>query len=440
MTRVLVPALAAVVLGAGAAAGAGVSPDPKDLVISQGDLAKARDLVRQLGSEAYRDREEAHAELTRMGRLARPALLDAAGTDPDPEVRFRCSRLLPKAAADDLKARLDTFLADTEGKYRHDLPGWDKFAAAARDTWRVLGHPVGADRGLDEKARQLFIEVVKSPYNVELLRALDRTPAEAGRAVADRRMQLYAQINGQRQFRGGVVTPPQPLTLPDVACLLLAEAATPTSDIPRGGPFSYVTGVTFLQQGGAATSALSAGAGVPHAEAYRRIVARWMETREDPNDLNQLSYVAGQMLRNFPQSTPLLRRIITTDAVQGYAKGEAIRALIQGANGKNEVPFVTRLLTNETLATTVWFGGPNPNQNQQHQCLVRDVALAHLVTLSGQKMDEYGFKAPPGQVPVAAQLHSYAFTSDRDRAAGMVKYGFWRLKQELKDPAAAEKK
>ncbi|MBA4065070.1 MAG: hypothetical protein C0501_15415 [Isosphaera sp.] len=438
MTRALVSALAAVGLWAGGAAG--VSPDPKDLVISQGDLAKARDLIRQLGSEAYRDREEAHAELTRMGRLARPALLEAAGSDPDPEVRFRCSRLLPKAAADDLKARLDTFLADTEGKYRHDLPGWDKFVAATRETWRVFGHPVWADKSGDDKARQLFIEVVKTPYNVELLRALDRTPAEAGRAVADRRMQLYAQINQRNNFRGGVMPPPQPITLPDVACLILAETVTPAADVPRAGPFSYVTGVTFLQQGGPATSALSANSGLPHAEAYRRIVGRWMETREEPNDLAQLCYVAGQLLRNFPQSTPLLRRIVATDAVQGYAKGEAIRALVQGPNGgKNEIPFVTRLLTNETLATTVWFGG-GPNQNQQYQCLVRDVALAHLVTLTGQRMEDYGFKAPNGQVPVAAQLHSYAFTSDRDRAAAMVKYGFWRLKQELKDPAAEPKK
>src|SRR5205823_8243628 len=101
------------VVGAAGAA----SPDPKDLAIPAHELSRAKDLVRKLSSEVYREREQAHEELVKMGRLAKPVLAEAAGTDPDPEVRFRCARLLPKAAADDLKARIDAFLADTEGKY-----------------------------------------------------------------------------------------------------------------------------------------------------------------------------------------------------------------------------------------------------------------------------------------------------------------------------------
>ncbi|MCI0700811.1 MAG: hypothetical protein L0241_06995, partial [Planctomycetia bacterium] len=105
------------------------SPDPKSLTIPQEELSKARELVQQLGSEKYSEREEAQRELAAMGRLARPALLDGVSGDPDPEIRLRCQTLLPKANADDLKARLETFLADTEGKYEHDLPGWNKLRA-----------------------------------------------------------------------------------------------------------------------------------------------------------------------------------------------------------------------------------------------------------------------------------------------------------------------
>jgi hypothetical protein len=139
MTRLL----AILVGGLCAAAASGASPDPKDLVIPPEELSKARELVRKLGSEVFREREDAHAELTRMGRKARQALLEAVGSDPDPEVRFRCSRLLPKAGADDLRARLDTFLADTEGKYDHDLPGLKQYRKAVgndektvRCSWR----------------------------------------------------------------------------------------------------------------------------------------------------------------------------------------------------------------------------------------------------------------------------------------------------------------
>ena len=50
---------------------AAASPDPKDLAIPPQELSQARELVQQLGSEVYREREEAQAELAKMGRLAR---------------------------------------------------------------------------------------------------------------------------------------------------------------------------------------------------------------------------------------------------------------------------------------------------------------------------------------------------------------------------------
>src|SRR5262249_9169484 len=91
----------------------GASPDPKDLALPRDELSKACAMFRQLGNEVYREREAAQVDLSKMGRLAKQALAEGATTDADPEVRLRCNRLLPKAAADDLKARIDTFLADT---------------------------------------------------------------------------------------------------------------------------------------------------------------------------------------------------------------------------------------------------------------------------------------------------------------------------------------
>ena len=89
---------------------AAASPDPKTLTVPAQELSKARELVHQLGSEQFADREKAELELAKMGRLARPALLEGVNTDPNPEVRSRCSDLLPKATALDLKARIEVFL------------------------------------------------------------------------------------------------------------------------------------------------------------------------------------------------------------------------------------------------------------------------------------------------------------------------------------------
>jgi hypothetical protein len=174
-------------------------------------------------------------------------------------------------------------------------------------------------------------------------------------------------------------------------------------------------------------------ASTPHSDAYKLIVGKWMESRDDLQDLNQLAYAAGQNLRNFKESVPLLRRIVSTEGVYGYAKGQALMFLIQ-QRGKEEQPFLKTLLTNDTLVTSVWFGGNVPNQQPvQHQCLLRDVALAMLITQTGQQMKDYGYAFPPGVIPNNQNIGygNYAFPTDEARAAAMVKFGFWQLKQSL---------
>ncbi len=413
MTRVL-----ALILGGLCAIPAmGVSPDPKDLAIPPQELSKARDLIRRLGSEAYREREEAQTELARMGRLARPVLLEAVGSDPDPEVRFRCSRLLPRAGVEDLKARIDTYLADADGKFEHDLPGLKQFRKQV---------------GTDKADRELFVEIIKSSHNIDLLQALDRTPAEAGRAISDRRMTLYSRLNNR--IVGGRVQPPPQIPLPDIACLLLAESVVPSKDIPRGGMWSFVTGITFVQQ--PSSMAGITNNGTPHSAGYRKIIGKWLETRDDVQDLNQLAYTVGQNLSTFKESEPLLRKIVMTEGVYGYAKGQALMFLVQ-KYGKDERNFLQKLLTNETLVTTVWFGAVN-NQAVQHQCLLRDVALAMLIKQTKQDMKDYGYVFPQGFVGDQIGYGNYAFPSDEARGRAMVKFGFWRLKQSFKAPAKSE--
>jgi hypothetical protein len=399
----------------------GASPDPKDLAIPPQEISKARDLIRRLGSEVYREREEAQADLAKMGRLARPALLEAAAGDPDPEVRFRCSRLLPKAGAEDLKARLETFLADTECKYDHNLPGLKPFRKIA---------------GSDKESRDLFVEIIKSPYNLELLQMLEKSPAEAGRAISDRRMVMWSVVQPPRNF--GRVQPQQQVPLPDIACLILAETAVPSKDIPRNNMWNHISGVQFLNQE-SSVSAINKSS-TPHSEAYKRIVAHWLDSREDAMDLTNITYYLGQNVRGFKEYVPLLRRIVTTEGVVGYARAMALTQLIQQQQGKEEIVLLKSLLTNDTVATTVFFGNvPNPNQvPMQLQCLIRDVALANLIAHNGLQMSDYGYKFVNNatQNGKTVNFGFYAFPNDETRNAAMVKFAFWRMKQGGKEPTA----
>lgn len=156
------------------------SPDPKSLAVPPEELSKARELVRKLGSEVFVEREDAERDLAAMGRAARPALLDGVSVDPDPEIRARCRTLLPKATAAEMKVRLETFLADTEGKYEHDLPGWNKLRTVVRGDWTMLGWTFTARPGADKAARELFVEFLNAPGGRKLLTALGAgTPTSA---------------------------------------------------------------------------------------------------------------------------------------------------------------------------------------------------------------------------------------------------------------------
>jgi hypothetical protein len=165
-----------------------------------------------------------------------------------------------------------------------------------------------------------------------------------------------------------------------------------------------------------------------------------MDSRDDLQDLNQLAYLAGQQLAGLPESERLLRRIATTEGVQGYAKAQAMRFLAQ--TGKwDELPFLMKLMGDETLVTQVNCGvGRGVGQPQIHPCLVRDVALAYLIQISGQKMKDYGFSFAPGYIEAQQQFNygNFAFASEEVRRAATVKFAFWLFNRGLRDPGAKD--
>ena len=50
--------------------------------------------------------------------------------------------------------------------------------------------------------------------------------------------------------------------------------------------------------------------------------------------------------------------------------------------GKEEVPFLKTLMGNDAMLQQVWFGRPN-GQAEMHSCLMKDAALAYLISQSG---------------------------------------------------------
>jgi cell wall-associated NlpC family hydrolase len=136
------------------------------------------ELVKQLGNDSYRIREQAQRKLLKIGLLARKALVSGL-KNPDLEIRLRARRLLAQVVEEEFEGRLAAFIADVNGTKDHDLPGWKRY----RDS-------VGNTR----MARSLFVAMIRE--EMALLQAFETgTQLETTFSNRVRALQPYSSIN-----------------------------------------------------------------------------------------------------------------------------------------------------------------------------------------------------------------------------------------------------
>jgi hypothetical protein len=386
-------------------------PDPKSLRVPPEELSKARELVQRLGSEEYVERETAERDLAAMGRLARVALLDGVNLDPDPEVRARCRGLLPRANAEEMNARLDAFMADAEGKYEHDLPGWNKLRAVVRGEWKVLGATFAARPDTDKAARALFIEFIKAPSGKQLLTALGGPPAELGQMVAARKTELY-----QAKYPRLSGLPPRTPSVAEVAVVVFAESQVNSRSVPRVTTFNSVlvtSGITPEVQNND-----------ERARALRAVMTAWFDSRTDAVDLYSALTLANNM-KNDDAAGRLAGRIMTTAGVQGFYKGQALTTLVR-LKMLDQLPNIEKAFTDSTTLTTMIKVVNNMQVRQTIE--VRDAALAAALMMTGQNPDDYGFEGFPKGVTGTNFSYAWAKIHEDNRKAAFEKWKEWREK------------
>lgn len=393
-----------------ATTGAAASPDPATLQVSPEDNGRARSLVRRLGSEVFRERDDATRELAAMGRRALPALDEARG-DPDPEVSARVGQLRPRAALDEMAARVATFLADGTNRYEHDIPAWPRFRAALGD---------------DPAARALFTELVSDRANFEVLTLLGGAPAaltpgltalaggtaalrvESGPpanlrpALAARRHQLQAAANPQLARVGGVAA--RLATPAEFALVLLAESCDPT---PEGqfDPTLFNTRQHFYAPGvKEAVTGTQA-----HAAALRALTWRWLDTRPA---VTATTLSLGLHLQLDPtRLAGYAARCLRQPALNVYDRVSAIAAIGQ-AGGVAHLGELTGVFADDRP----YFNQANVGGYDIRVC---DFALATALVATGQRPEDYGLSAQTAPRPGgrAVGSMSYFFKSDGDGKA-----------------------
>jgi hypothetical protein len=383
------------------------SPDPADLAPTPEVQVRSRALVRQLGSDNYGQREEAQKQLTALGRLAKPALAAGVAISDDPEVRARCVQLLPRAAELDFQAQLDTFLADAEGRYEHDLPGWKAFRAIACDEWRAFGVAVSADRSLEKAARGVFADLMASRANRALVRAVDGPRLDLSDRVIARKLELY----NARYPTGGV--PGRTASVDDVAALTFAEALAGTQYVPRRASSVYY----LINQSGLDAAAM---AGDDRGKVLRALAMAWVNSRTDSRDLTDAMSLAVRL--GMPdRAADLAARTLVMPGITAVTRSRAVSTLTAYGSAR-QLPTLATAADTATVVFTIVKPAPHPGYEVQQRDLVLGVSLA----LTGQKPADYGFSDRYATESVSYSYTRYYFEDDAARKRAFEKWAEWR--------------
>jgi hypothetical protein len=364
------------------------SPDPRSLDIPVAVRWRAAALVRELGSPVFDDRERAARDLAALGRLALPALRYGVERSPDAEVRLRCGLLLPRAREADHVARVAVFVADRDGKFEHDVAGWGLFRKAVGD---------GPD------ARRLFERIAGAASTRRVLIAT-RWPGPSLNALAAERWTRLGKEARPVQAEG-VQAAARPVSLLDVAALLLADIASPEADEGLGS--GWVPTVLLIEDVALAETARGRG---PDGPVFRRLVTAWLDGKSGAVGLQHAIQIATAIQLPPAVAARYHARTLDQKGIDAHTKLVAVGALARSGD-RGHLAALDRLRDDTDAVDVGWPDGT------MFTSPVADLALAAMIHLSGQKLTDYGFTIAPGGPVDFTRVDPCRFAPDRTATA-----------------------
>jgi|GEM_PF-1124293 len=405
--------------------GANASPDPKSLAIPENILLKAKELVKQLGSASYRERESASREIVKMGRSAYTPLKAATLEETNPEIRLRVDILLPGIAAAEMEARVSCFMKDLEGKFDHDLPGWNKFRVAA---------------GNDRSARELFADVLKNKVYHGLLLAADLPANELGGMLNNHFADMQNAQNNNIQIRRGGYVNGQP-SVHEIAVLVFLESLYSDKALGINYSFGY-TAANYMHTADV-QNAMMRNTG-KYAAPLKKLVTLWVETRETATGAQMAMNFAQQW--NLPSRMKFAAKVLEAPTENGnwWVKQQALLTIGQANNkeAREYIPQIAKCFDDTTVIQQ-----QQPGQANIHTVLLQDFALGVALQLTGQKPADYAMNLT--STSVNWNHNNFYFKDDKTakaedkRKAAFKKWAVWyeaKQKEPKKDEPTTEPK
>jgi hypothetical protein len=312
------------------------------------EYAKASELVKQLGDAKFATREAAAKKLLEMGGSSIAALREGTKSG-DEEVRTRCAALIPEVKAAEWNRRADAYLADVDGKQKHDLPLLAEFEKA-------VGKP-------DAFVRKLFADMVRT--NGELLELVAVDPKRGKAAHLVRANALLARLR-QRPDPGKV-------EVADLATVVLVDSTTGT-ELDPGAEATATLLFSF--------NAMVGKIGNDFGTELRRLVARWAELRLEPSKDPRYKTVANVFFQIplFPECLPILVKIVHSRDAGPWAL-RALRTIVE-IDGKEAAAALEKIMLDKSLTFKA----------NGRELRLGDYALAASLRKNNRKFAEFGLK------------------------------------------------
>ncbi|MEM6798994.1 MAG: hypothetical protein AAF589_05720 [Planctomycetota bacterium] len=359
---------------------------------SQGPTATQK-LVEQLSNDDYALRESASAGLLKLGAAALPAVR-AAAQSPDPETRLRAGRLLLQLERISFEQTVDAFVGDIRGLGGNALPGWEEFR-------RVVGKDVAT--------RTLFAEVYRSdPRLLDAAFGANRDDS----AASNRLMALLEQRASERHDASDAGTPRSHDAVAQRLAVLTVATAEPSCVTDRAA--QLVTQAARTELASVAVRETSRG------HMTRRLLTRWI-TDSQTDDL----YVLSQLLQLADRLKLRAACPLAIDIACGrravrpaHSQFRATALLMVGKLGDGScVPQLRPLLEDDAVCAS--HAGRGPKRENLLDVEIRDVALAVILHLEGEKPRDFGYEVLISNEEKLFLMHSLAFRSVADRQSAV---------------------
>ncbi|MFO0937453.1 MAG: hypothetical protein U0798_13160 [Gemmataceae bacterium] len=400
-----------------------VGPTPKE-------QDKIRELIHRLSNTDFEIRDAAHLALADFSGKAYLQLLEAESTSTDAETRHRCELLIPAARAAHFQDRIDAFLADTKGEYKHDIPGLEEL-------WQRTQNR--------SAAREFFVKILQEPSTKKILLIGESNPEAIPSAVQIRVTEIHNRhkVKPPEAPPGLLVNPPaierpakvsiNQATPVEILSLLYCDTLSkdPNDPITFVGGRRIRNNLTInLYQLAFRNLQFKPGSQQNNEtlsdEDYlvaREIVKGWFESRQDPLDINIAINYSIQF--DMPDVAISLSKKMLAQQNYSNLRGTAISVLGRFSHDKEARAELEKLLNDKTRVIDHIEQRKGENGrivNLRVPIQTRDIALAMLIYADGLAPTDFGMKVSTQNEKMKYLSTNHWFETDEDRTAGFEKY------------------